>query len=334
MDEATQGRCLECDAPLQRKARGPAPKYCSANCRARAKYKRSKVDGRYERDRATSAAKRRAEREANADPCPYCGESMTNRRRVQCGKPECKRLWTNERNRKWQQRYRVEAGRSYRFNFTYEHICGICGVTWKSSESKQQFCSTSCANKARRWTRTCITCERPWEALAPSARYCSPACRPDARIVSTELALRVQIPWWAGRRWPTPPTRVRRRWYAGRCQRCDIPFVTDQPANRYCTPACARSDSRARRRARKRGAYVSDVYRAKVFERDKWTCRLCNRRAARDKVVPHPMAPVLDHIIPLANGGTHEPANVQCAHFLCNSLKGDRGGGEQLMLIG
>jgi hypothetical protein len=25
---------------------------------------------------------------------------------------------------------------------------------------------------------------------------------------------------------------------------------------------------------------------------------------------------------------------VQCAHFLCNSIKGDRGGGEQLLLIG
>lgn len=52
------------------------------------------------------------------------------------------------------------------------------------------------------------------------------------------------------------------------------------------------------------------------------------------KAVPHPRAAVLDHVIPLARGGTHEPANVRTACFLCNSIKGDGGGNEQLMLIG
>ncbi|MFJ9212987.1 HNH endonuclease [Streptomyces sp. NPDC102264] len=35
-------------------------------------------------------------------------------------------------------------------------------------------------------------------------------------------------------------------------------------------------------------------------------------------------APSIDHVIPLARGGTHEPANVQCAHWLCNAIKSDR----------
>lgn len=92
--------------------------------------------------------------------------------------------------------------------------------------------------------------------------------------------------------------------------------------------------SKARRRAREKDAFVADVNRYEIFERDKWTCKLCHRKVNRRAVVPHPKAPVLDHVIPLAGDGTHEPANVQCAHFLCNSLKSDRGGGEQLMLIG
>jgi 5-methylcytosine-specific restriction endonuclease McrA len=55
----------------------------------------------------------------------------------------------------------------------------------------------------------------------------------------------------------------------------------------------------------------------------------------RDKVVPHPKAPVLDHILPLAQGGTHEPTNVQCAHFMCNSIKRDTVPAVmQLMLFG
>ncbi|NEA63940.1 HNH endonuclease [Streptomyces sp. SID12488] len=43
-----------------------------------------------------------------------------------------------------------------------------------------------------------------------------------------------------------------------------------------------------------------------------------------DSRVPSPMAPTLDHIVPLARGGSHEPANVQAAHFLCNNKKNDR----------
>jgi len=52
--------------------------------------------------------------------------------------------------------------------------------------------------------------------------------------------------------------------------------------------------------------------------------------------VPHPLAPTIDHLIPLADGGSDSPANVATAHFLCNSTKGERhgGGGDQLTLIG
>jgi 5-methylcytosine-specific restriction endonuclease McrA len=32
----------------------------------------------------------------------------------------------------------------------------------------------------------------------------------------------------------------------------------------------------------------------------------------------------MDHIVPFAAGGTHEPANVQLAHRVCNSRKGAR----------
>jgi 5-methylcytosine-specific restriction endonuclease McrA len=49
----------------------------------------------------------------------------------------------------------------------------------------------------------------------------------------------------------------------------------------------------------------------------------------------HPVSGGSDHIVPLAQGGTHEPANVQCAHFLCNSIKSDSmQTTQQLMLFG
>jgi 5-methylcytosine-specific restriction endonuclease McrA len=35
------------------------------------------------------------------------------------------------------------------------------------------------------------------------------------------------------------------------------------------------------------------------------------------------MTLTLDHVVPLAKGGTHEPANTQIAHAVCNSRKND-----------
>jgi 5-methylcytosine-specific restriction endonuclease McrA len=49
---------------------------------------------------------------------------------------------------------------------------------------------------------------------------------------------------------------------------------------------------------------------------------------------PHVMCPSVDHVLPLACGGDDTRANVQLAHWLCNVLKRDQGGGEQLALVG
>jgi 5-methylcytosine-specific restriction endonuclease McrA len=50
--------------------------------------------------------------------------------------------------------------------------------------------------------------------------------------------------------------------------------------------------------------------------------------------VPHLKAATIDHIIPLSISRDDTRANVQLAHFICNSIKGDRLAGEQLALIG
>lgn len=114
----------------------------------------------------------------------------------------------------------------------------------------------------------------------------------------------------------------------------------------YCDDACkvvgqrtAKARRRRRekdtRRARGRDAFIEPVYRTKVFERDGWRCGLCGQSVPKGLAVPHPKAATLDHIVPIAAGGTHGYANVQLAHFLCNSRKSDRvaGPGEQLRLI-
>lgn len=70
-----------------------------------------------------------------------------------------------------------------------------------------------------------------------------------------------------------------------------------------------------RRRARRKAAYVAPVNRSAIYERDKGICQLCFLPVTwKDKNI--------DHIVPLARGGTHEPANVQLTHEVCNKRKG------------
>jgi 5-methylcytosine-specific restriction endonuclease McrA len=83
-------------------------------------------------------------------------------------------------------------------------------------------------------------------------------------------------------------------------------------------------DEQHRRRAAKRNAKVEKVNAIDIFNRDNWTCQLCGEPVQRDAKVPHFLAPTLDHIVPLAKGGSHTKENLQLAHFICNSRKSDR----------
>jgi 5-methylcytosine-specific restriction endonuclease McrA len=88
-------------------------------------------------------------------------------------------------------------------------------------------------------------------------------------------------------------------------------------------------------RAMRKSRFRASVKRAEIFERDNYICQLCLEPIDMTATIPKHAkaeccetkcykAPTVDHIIPLARGGWHEPENVQAAHFICNSIKADR----------
>lgn len=83
-----------------------------------------------------------------------------------------------------------------------------------------------------------------------------------------------------------------------------------------------------------RGGVVEKFTHEEIYERDRWICGLCKKKINRRLRYPHPMSVQLDHIIPVTKGGNHVRTNVMASHKTCNNKKYNRGGGEQLMLIG
>jgi len=77
-------------------------------------------------------------------------------------------------------------------------------------------------------------------------------------------------------------------------------------------------------RAKSYGADVEPINPIAIMERDAWTCHICGVEAPRElRGTMRWNAPELDHIIPLAAGGSHTYDNVACAHRACNLEKGD-----------
>ncbi|MBM0237734.1 HNH endonuclease [Micromonospora sp. ATA32] len=89
-----------------------------------------------------------------------------------------------------------------------------------------------------------------------------------------------------------------------------------------------------KRRAVLRNADAESFSAREIFIRDRWKCGICGRKINPKLKHPHPRSSSLDHIVPISRGGGHVRTNVRASHLACNLLRGNRGGNEQLMLIG
>lgn len=205
--------------------------------------------------------------------------------------------------------------------------CKGCGQESKvRSGSVAQYCSFGCAMKHR----------PPYDNGAkkkprPVVLYCGPKFKRKPKLNVNSVAT------------------SKRTFKSVKCKVCNRYFVT-LFTDVTCTIICQQihelemnKQGRSRRRAREKQAFVENVSPKYIFKRDNYRCKLklsatCNGKTDPRRAVPHPRAPTVDHIIPLGvgveNDGWHSNANSWTACFQCNCIKSDRGGGEQLALIG
>ncbi len=284
-------------------------------------------------------------------PCTVCGE-MT---------------WSGRGSRPAHLRICLPCRRSRR------STCAFCGESFRAAQQRQECCSASCGQLLRadragcNRRRSCEICAEPYTYTYPNQRTCGRPCGwelrkregkvpvrvPRIRGVQTEIAIRLTGCVECGQQMLTATSerlcslkcRRARRYRAERGKRrvyiaraCICGAVLDR-GRKFCDQCrdlrrvAAKQRERRRRRALEHKARSEPYALVEIAERDRKICALCHGPVDMSLAVPHRQAPTVDHIVPLSEGGDDTPANVQLAHFTCNSSKGARGS-QQLALVG
>jgi 5-methylcytosine-specific restriction endonuclease McrA len=174
---------------------------------------------------------------------------------------------------------------------TITRHCVMCGASFtyiKGAGRLRRFCSATCRDKRGRRALRPIACRTCGEMFLP--RRISQAARTQGMGVYCSLVCRPQS-------LPIDPQTLR-----------DNNRGHDQ-----------------RSYARVKGAtLIERIPDREIFERDGWRCGICKEPVDQTLRFPHHYAVCIDHVVPLALGGQHVRDNLQCAHWICNSRKGDR----------
>ncbi|MDV7712882.1 HNH endonuclease signature motif containing protein [Enterococcus casseliflavus] len=63
----------------------------------------------------------------------------------------------------------------------------------------------------------------------------------------------------------------------------------------------------------------------KVLMKTQNTCGICGKPIDKSFKAPHPLSPVVDHVVPINKGGHPSSIeNLQLAHWTCNRQKSDK----------
>lgn len=238
--------------------------------------------------------------------------------------------------------------------------CEQCGDLFEPKKEvgqRQRFCNIKCSGKwhygQRRHEFTCQGCGHLFKAKKPDRdKFCSRECAFAHKAAKPVEAKVLSCKWcekefvqshgvlWCSHECRKATEAARMREYdkakkvlkSRRCKECGKEFTPEYGNKRrgFCSDICGSKYSnrvgKATRRARIANApLVDNIDPIAVLSRDKWKCHICGRKTPKKlRGTIEDNAPEMDHIIPLARGGTHTWDNVACACRKCNSDKGDR----------
>lgn len=278
--------------------------------------------------------------------CAYCGKDYTahNIRSQYCSK-KCRDIAIRIRN-----------GVKCNTNTEpYHKTCAVCGNPFDTFRDAAVTCSSKCAKIYKQpkssgkhviatetWVNDaqnkfeyvshdrsriklkCKCCGNVLERAKSTVRRCNVKCEYCNEEEKLQEARQNMVRFLIALKEAETPKK---------CTNCGRVFFSTHPTQKYCTTDCKKkrkrrmSSSSYGRRCRYYGVYYdSSVTRIKVIKKDNNTCQICGKICNPNDLrwgTFGPDFPTLDHIVPLAKGGTHTWGNVQCACGICNSTKRD-----------
>lgn len=202
--------------------------------------------------------------------------------------------------------------------------CPMCGKQFMPNCDRKTFCSRECACASLRLYK-----DKQERKQAEKARYrerhrAEYELKAQLRAEQTKAAQEVR----AKAREEAKLLRLQARIHP-----CAIyGAMTSRP--KYCSQACAnragnkRKEVKRRHKLRENGKVDYSISLEGLILRDKNICHICGCKCDRSDYqmidgvfIAGNMYPSIDHVIAVANGGTHEWSNVKLAHRICNSNK-------------
>jgi hypothetical protein len=161
----------------------------------------------------------------------------------------------------------------------------------------------------------CQTCGREFSSAKRTVETCSVECS-DAKRAARQKAER-------------RATKSERQ-----CPHCGELFMPRRINAFYCSERCNSSaHALVRKMAGRAGSERRKISRAAIGDRDGWRCNICHRPVDKRRRHPDPLAPSIDHVIPLSQGGTNDLENLQLTHLVCNLRKRHIVKNQQLRLL-
>jgi hypothetical protein len=162
--------------------------------------------------------------------------------------------------------------------------------------------------KPSRLVYICQECGIQYESSRSETIYCSKKCKESNRA----------------RKWKE---NLEASKSVRNCLHCGVEIPKTMRADaKFCSEVCNSAAHQLVRNLARRAGDIerSVVFRLEIAERDNWICGICHEEVDRTLSHPDPLCASVDHIIPLARGGTNDLDNLQISHLRCNLSKGAR----------
>lgn len=199
---------------------------------------------------------------------------------------------------------RAQEARNSKPRKTIERLCEHCGAPWMVEQSSpSRYCSLVCA-KAK--YRTC----RDLVYVGPAEFCWIPIDHPVMRWSSKLQPQSRPATWW-------------KMFVSGCCAWCGEQYVglSNTGRSTFCSKRCESRSTKSKRRGKQ--FTISPVKRLAIYERDHWTCQLCNESVDPSLIKGYEdWAPSLDHIVPRSKGGGDGLENLRLTHRWCNAIRG------------